>query len=230
MAQAALHPLTQILRVAVSALGDMGFDIVDAPEIDSLWYNFDALRMHELHPARLDHKAFTLENGKILRSHTTNMQLHVTEKKRPPIRVMHFGTCYRNDATDATHDVIFGQIDCLAIDEGITLANLLWVLDTFITRVFGSEVKYRFRPHNFPFTEPSIEVDIWHNGKWIELLGAGMVHPEVLQNMNIDPTKYSGFAFGIGYSRIGVMKWGIEDIRHLHTNKLTFLRQFRNET
>ncbi len=230
MAKGALHPITQVLRMTVSALGDMGFDIVDAPEIDTNWYNFDSLRMHELPPARIDHKAFTLEDGRTLRSHTTNMQLHTTETKRPPLRVMHFGRCYRNDATDVTHDVIFPQLDCLAIDEDLSVGNLLSVLDTFITRVLGPDTKYRFRPHNFPFTEPSIEVDVWHNGKWIELLGSGMVHPEVLQNMNIDPTKYKGFAFGIGIGRIAVMKWGIEDIRFLYTNKLSFLRQFREQS
>jgi phenylalanyl-tRNA synthetase alpha chain len=227
MSQGTLHPITHVLRVAVSAFGDMGFDIVDAPEVDTAWYNFDSLRMPEDHPARLGQDSFWLKDGRLLRTQTTNMQLHATEQKRPPIRVMHFGPCYRNDATDITHDVIFTQLDCLAIDEGITLANLLSTLETFIIRLFGTDVKYRFRPHNFPFTEPSVEVDIWHNGKWIELLGAGMVHPEVLKNMQIDPSKYSGFAFGIGIDRIAMFKWGVEDVRQLHMNKLSFLRQFK---
>jgi phenylalanyl-tRNA synthetase alpha chain len=208
----------------------MGFDIVDAPEIDTAWYNFDSLRMPEDHPARQNHDSFWLTDGRLLRTHTTNFQLHATEGKKPPLRVMHFGNCYRHDATDATHDVVFTQIDCLAIDEGLSMANLISVLDTFLTRIFGTTIKYRFRPHNFPFTEPSIEVDIWHNGKqkWIELLGSGMVHPQVLENMKIDPKIYSGFAFGIGIERIAMAKWDIEDLRHFRTNKHSFLRQFKD--
>ena len=193
----AFHPITLIERVAISALGDMGFDIVDAPEIDTAWYNFDSLRMVEGHPARDSHASFWLKDGRLLRTHTTNMQLHVSEQLRPPFRVMHFGPCYRNDATDTTHDIVFNQLDALAIDDTITFSNLLATLETFVTRVFGPETKYRLRPHNFPFTEPSIEVDIWHNEAWIELLGAGMVHPDVLRHMRIDPEEYSGLAFGV---------------------------------
>jgi phenylalanyl-tRNA synthetase alpha chain len=227
MIKGSLHPLTQILRVTVSALGDMGFDIIDSPEVDTAWHNFDSLRMKDGHPARDDHASFWLTDGRLLRTHTTNMQLHATEHKRPPIRVMSFGSCYRNDATDATHDVMFTQLDCLAIDENITLGHLLGTLETFIHRVFGTDTTFRYRIHNFPFTEPSVEVDIWHNGHWLELLGAGMVHPEVLENMRIDPNQYSGFAFGIGVGRIALMKWGVEDIRLLYGNKMSFLRQFR---
>ncbi len=229
MAKGSLHPSAQILRVAVAALGDMGFDIVDSPEVDTPWYNFDSLRMHQDHPARQNHASFWLTNGQLLRTHTTNSQLHTTDVRKPPMRIMCFGPCYRRDATDATHDVVFNQIDAFAIDEGLTLGNLISVLETFIIRLFGNDVKYRLRPHNFPFTEPSVEVDIWHNGKWMELLGSGMIHPEVLTNMGIDPKRYSGFAFGIGFDRIALAKWGIEDLRLLRSNKLPFLRQFRNE-
>ncbi len=228
-AKGSLHPITQILRVAVAGLGDIGFDIVDSPEVDTVWYNFDGLRMHPDHPARLDHASFSLTDGRVLRTHTTNSQIHTGETRKPPLRVMTFGPCYRHDATDATHDVVFTQIDAFAIDEGLTIGNLVSVLETFITRLFGNEVEYRLRPHNFPFTEPSIEVDIWHKGKWMELLGGGMIHPEVLRNMGIDPTHYSGFAFGIGLDRIVMARWGVEDIRLLRTNKLTFLRQFRSK-
>lgn len=227
MTKGALHPLTLILRHAVSALGDMGFDIADAPDIETAWYNFDSLRITEDHPARQPQDTFWLTDGRVLRTHTTNMQLHVTEQKKPPLRVLHFGSCYRNDATDTTHDVIFTQLDCLVIDEDISFAHLLGTLDAFILRIFGPDTKYRFRPHFFPYTELSIEVDIWHNNRWMELLGAGMVHPDVLRNMNIDPEKYSGFAFGIGVGRIALIKWGIEDLRHYYSNKLAFLRQFR---
>lgn len=230
MTKGALHPVNQILRVAVSALGDMGFDIVDAPDIDTAWYNFDGLRLGPDHPARNDQDTFWTTDGRVLRPHVSNNQLRATEQKRPPLRVMYMGNSYRNEATDATHEILFTQIECLVIDEGISIANLLATLDTFITRVLGPEVKYRFRPHNFPYTEPSIEVDIWHNNRWIELLGSGMVHSEVLQNMHIDPEQYSGFAFGVGVDRIALQKWGIEDIRLLHGNKINFLRQFRGES
>lgn len=227
MNQGALHPISQILRIAVSALGDMGFDIVEGPDVDTPWYTFDSLRIHEDHPARSNQDTFWLTNGKLLRPHTSNMQLRVTEQKKPPIRAMYFGKCFRNDATDATHEIMFTQIECLAIEENLSLPQLLTTLDTFIARVLGPETKYRFRPHNFPYTEPSIEVDVWHNNRWIELLGSGMVHPEVLHNMKIDPKHNRGFAFGIGLDRLALMKWGVEDVRLLHTNKLNFLRQFR---
>ncbi|HEY1075037.1 MAG TPA: phenylalanine--tRNA ligase subunit alpha [Patescibacteria group bacterium] len=230
MQKGSLHPLTQIQRIAVSALGDMGFDIVEGPEIDTAWYTFDSLRLHADHPARSDQDTFWLTDGKLLRPHTSNMQLHVAQQKNLPIRAVYFGNCYRNDATDATHEIVFRQIECLAIDETITLQNLLATLETFIKRVLGPETTYRFRPHNFPYTEPSIEVDVLHNGKWVELLGAGMVHPEVLRNMGIDSNVYSGFAFGIGIDRLALMKWGVEDIRLLRSNRLPFLRQFRSNS
>lgn len=157
------------------------------------------------------------------------MQLHVAQSRNLPIRAMYFGNCYRNDATDATHEIMFTQLECLAIDESINLGNLLATLETFIKRVLGPDTQFRFRPHNFPYTEPSIEVDVWHNGKWVELLGSGMVHPDVLRNMNIDPERYTGFAFGMGIDRLVLMKWGVEDIRFLHANKVPFLRQFRSK-
>jgi phenylalanyl-tRNA synthetase alpha chain len=230
MPNGALHPLTQVVRVAVSAFGDIGFDIVDAPELETAKYNFDVLRMPEGHPARLDHDSFWLTDGRLLRTHTTNMQLHAAEIKRPPFRVMHFGPSYRNDATDVTHDIMFTHLDCLAVEEGLTLPHLLSTLETFVIRLFGSTIEYRFRPHYFPFTEPSIEVDIKHNNRWIELLGSGMVHPDVLRNLSINPAQFSGFAFGIGIERIALIKWGIEDIRLLHSNKINFLRQWKSET
>lgn len=224
-----LHPLTQILRVAVSALGDMGFDIIDGPEVDTAWYNFDSLRLTEDHPARQSHDTFWTQDGRLLRTHLSNLQMHAVEQKKPPLRVMYFGPCYRNEATDATHEIAFTQLECLAIDEDINIGNLLSVLDTFLVRLFGPDVKYRFRPHLYPFTEPSIDVDIWHNDGWLELLGAGMVHPDVLRNMGIDPDKYKGLAFGIGIDRLAIMRWQIEDLRLFRSNKLNFLRQFKDK-
>ncbi len=230
MIKGSLHPITQIMRVAVSALGDMGFDIIDGPEIDTAWYNFDSLRIAEDHPARQNLDTFWTEDGRALRPHLSNLQLHALEHKQPPLRVMYIGPCYRKEATDATHEIVFTQLECLAIEEDISLANLLSVLDTFVVRLFGNDVKYRFRPHLFPFTEPSFEVDIWHNGQWLELLGAGMVHPQVLENMGVDPKRYRGLAFGMGIDRLAVMKWGIEDIRLFRANKANFLRQFKPQS
>ncbi len=230
MNQGSLHPITQMLRVAVSALGDLGFDIVETPDLDTPWYLFDSLNMESDHPARSEQDTFYLEDGRVLRPHVSNGQLRAVEQIKPPLRVMYMGNSFRNDATDATHEIVFTQLECLVIEEGATLANLLATLDTFITRIFGAQTKYRFRPHQFPYTEPSIEVDIWHDGKWIELLGAGMVHPQVLKNMKIDPTVYSGFAFGTGMDRFALRKWGIEDIRLFHSNKAAFLRQFRGQS
>ncbi len=227
MRKGVLHPVSQIIRVAVSALGDLGFDIVDDPEVDTPWYNFDGLRMGQNHPARQGHDTFWLDDHRLLRTHTTNMQLHVSERRKPPYRVITFGPCYRNDATDATHDIRFTHLDGLAIEEDISLSNLLSILDTFIRRIFDNTTRYRFRLHNFPFTEPSLEVDVWHNERWIELLGAGMVHPEVIVNMGLDPKTWRGLAFGIGLERVSMIKWGIEDIRLLHANRVPFLGQFR---
>lgn len=222
-----LHPLTQIGRVALSALGDMGFEYVDPLEVDTAWYVFDSLRMGPDHPARDDFDTFWTTDGRCLRPHASNMQLHVTDDRRPPLRAMYPGTCYRNDATDATHEIVFTQLEALAIDEDLTVGHLKGVLETFIKRLFGPNVKFRFRPSFFPFTEPSFELDIYHNGQWIEVLGSGMVHPEVLTNMRIDPSRYSGLAFGMGLDRLAIIKWGIEDIRLFRNNKLAFLRQFR---
>lgn len=230
MNQGSLHPITQMLRVAVSALGDLGFDIIETPDIDSPWYIFDSLNMESDHPARSEQDTFYLDDGRLLRTHVSNGQLRTTEQIKPPLRAMYMGNTYRNDATDATHEIVFTQLECLVIEEGVALTNLLATLDTFITRVLGPQAKYRFRPHQFPYTEPSIEVDLWHDGEWIELLGAGMVHPNVLKNMKIDPTVYSGFAFGMGIDRLAMRKWGIEDVRLLHANKVGFLRQFRGES
>jgi phenylalanyl-tRNA synthetase alpha chain len=221
-----IHPITQIYRVAVATLGDMGFDIISAPEVDTPWHNFDGLRLNPDHPARLGHKEFSLTNGKMLRTHVSNTQLYALEHKQPPLRVMYMGKSYRDDASDASHEIVFNQLECLAIEEDLSVANLLSVLDTFVRRLFGPDVIYRFRPHLFPFTEPSIEVDIWHHNKWTEILGSGMVHPEVLTNIGVDPTRYKGFAFAMGIERLAYIKWGT-DIRDFHANKLAFLTQFK---
>lgn len=221
-----LHPITQIYRVAVAALGDMGFNIIEAPEMESAWHNFDALRMTSGHPARLGHKEFNLSNGRLLRTHISNTQLYALEHTRPPLRVMYMGKSYRNDTTDASHEFVFNQIECLAIDEDISVANLLSLLDSFIRRLMGPEVVYRFRPHLFPFTEPSIEVDIFHQSHWTEIIGSGMVHPEVMRHIGVDPSKWRGLAFAMGIERLAYIKWGT-DIRDFHANRLSFLKQFR---
>lgn len=223
----ALHPITQIYRVAIATLGDLGFDIITAPEIDTTYNVFEGLRMSADHPARLGHKEFSLMDGRLLRTHVSNTQLHALTFKKPPLRVMYMGKSYRNDATDASHEIVFNQLECMAIEEDLSVANLLSILETFVIRLFGTDVKYRFRPHLFPFTEPSIEVDIWHNGKWTEIIGSGMVHPEVLTNIGVDPKAYKGLAFAVGIERLAYIKWGT-DVRDFHANKINFLNQFKD--
>lgn len=230
MYEGILHPLTQVNRVVLSALGDMGFEYIDPIEVDTAWYIFDALNVSANHPAREDWDSYWTTDGKLLRPHTSNMQLHAMEDRRPPIRAMFPGTVYRNDATDATHEIVFSQLEALVIDEGINVGHLKGILESFLKRLFGQNVEFRFRPSFFPFTEPSYEVDVKHNGRWLEILGCGMVHPKVLENMKVDPTKYSGLAFGIGLDRLAIIKWGVEDIRLFRTNRLAFLRQFRGNS
>lgn len=223
-----LHPISQIYRVAVATLGDMGFDIISAPEVDTEWHNFESLRLTADHPARLGQKEFSLTNGKLLRTHISNTQMYALNHKQPPLRVMYMGKSYRNEATDASHEIVFNQLECLAIEENLSIANLLSLLDTFTKRLLGQDVVYRFRPHLFPFTEPSIEVDIWHDNTWTEVLGSGMVHPEVLKNIGIDPNRFRGLAFAMGIERLAYIKWNT-DIRDFHANKLAFLNQFKDK-
>ena len=240
-----LHPTTQMLEEICDIFNSMGFQVVEGPEVEWDYYNFEALNMPADHPARdmfatlwVDFETEAGDKPMLLRTHTSPVQIRVMEKSRPPIRIIAPGRVYRYEATDATHEWMFYQVEGLAIDKNITLADLKGTLFEFARRLFGEERKCRFRCDYFPFVEPGVEVAIdcmvcrgagcrlCGNSGWIEILGAGMVHPEVLRRIDIDPEVYSGFAFGMGVERIPILRYGIEDIRLFYSNDLRFLRQF----
>jgi phenylalanyl-tRNA synthetase alpha chain len=222
-----LHPLTQVILDVMTIFQRLGFAIVDGPEIETEYYNFEALNIPLDHPARDSFDTFYLDTGKLLRSQTSPVQIRVMEKTKPPLKIIAPGKVYRPDATDATHSFMFHQIEGLMVDEKASFADLKGVLFAFAEEFFGKGTKLRFRPHFFPFTEPSAEIDIWHEKRgWLEILGSGMVHPNVLKSVKIDPEKYTGFAFGMGVERLAMLKYGVEDIRHFFENDLRFLRQF----
>ena len=233
-----LHPLTQAQRELENIFIGMGFSIAEGPEVEKDYYNFQALNIPENHPARDTQDTFYITENTLLRSQTSPVQVRVMEHQKPPIRIISPGRVYRSDALDATHSPLFHQLEGLVIDKGITMGDLKGTLAVFAKNMFGEETKIRFRPHHFPFTEPSAEVDVSCfvcGGKgcrlckgegWIEILGAGMVHPFVLSNCGIDPEEYSGFAFGLGIERITMARYGIDDIRLFYENDERFLEQF----
>ncbi|MCR4615289.1 MAG: phenylalanine--tRNA ligase subunit alpha [Clostridiales bacterium] len=232
------HPLSIVLDEVKDIFFGMGFDVATGPEIEWDYYNFEALNIPKGHPARDTQDTFYITENMLLRTQTSPVQMRVMEKQKPPIRIIAPGRVYRSDAVDATHSPLFHQIEGLVIDEGITMGDLKGNLETFAKRLYGEETKIRLRPHHFPFTEPSCEIDVSCfrcGGKgcpmckgegWVEILGAGMVHPKVLQNGGIDPEKYSGYAFGIGLERIVMFRFEIDDMRLLYENDLRFLSQF----
>lgn len=232
------HPLAQVEGELCDVFLSMGFDVVEGPEVEYDYYNFQALNIPENHPARDTQDTFYVTDNILLRSQTSPVQVRVMEQQKPPIRIVSPGRVYRSDAVDATHSPVFHQLEGLVVDRGITMGDLKGMLETFAKNMFGSETKLRFRPHHFPFTEPSAEVDVSCfvcGGKgcrlckgegWIEILGAGMVHPNVLRGCGIDPDEYSGFAFGLGIERITMIKYGIDDMRLLYENDMRFLSQF----
>ena len=232
------HPLTRAQREMEEIFIGMGFEIAEGPEVEYDYYNFQALNIPENHPARDTQDTFYITDNILLRSQTSPVQVRVMEQKKPPIRVISPGRVYRSDALDATHSPLFHQMEGLVVDKGITMSDLKGTLETFARKMFGDQTKIRFRPHHFPFTEPSAEVDVSCfvcGGKgcrvckgegWIEILGAGMVHPFVLSNCGIDPEEYSGFAFGMGLERVTMTRYGIDDIRLFYENDERFLKQF----
>ncbi|MBR7112304.1 MAG: phenylalanine--tRNA ligase subunit alpha, partial [Clostridia bacterium] len=232
------HPLTRAQREMEEIFIGMGFEIAEGPEVEYDYYNFKALNIPENHPARDTQDTFYITDNILLRSQTSPVQVRVMEKQNPPIRVISPGRVYRSDALDATHSPLFHQMEGLVVDKGITMSDLKGTLETFAKKMFGEATKIRFRPHHFPFTEPSAEVDVSCfvcGGKgcrvckgegWIEILGAGMVHPFVLENCGIDPEVYSGFAFGMGLERVTMTRYGIDDIRLFYENDERFLKQF----
>ncbi len=233
-----LHPNTRTLNELKDIFLGMGFDVAEGPEVEWDEYNFKALNTPENHPARDVQDTFYINDKILLRTQTSPVQIRTMLSKKPPIKIICPGKVYRSDSVDATHSPIFNQVEGLAVDRNITMGDLKGVLDVFAKQVFGPETRTRFRPHHFPFTEPSAEVDVTcaichgsgcrvcsHTG-WIEILGAGMVHPNVLRYCGIDPDLYSGFAFGMGLDRITNLRHGIDDIRLLFENDIRFLKQF----
>ena len=225
-----LHPSTQMIREITQAFNEMGFQTVEGPEVELEKYNFDMLNIPAGHPARDQWDTIWVDSERyddvLLRTHTSPMQARVMENNDPPIRVVVPGKCYRYESTDSTHEWHFNQVEGLAVDEGITFADLKGTLYEFARRIFGQSRKVRFRCDFFPFVEPGVDMSIDWNGRWIEILGAGMVHPRVLENSGYDSTKYTGFAFGMGPERISMLRNEITDIRHFFSNDLRFLTQF----
>lgn len=225
-----LHPSTQMIREITQAFNEMGFQTVEGPEVELEKYNFDMLNIPAGHPARDQWDTIWVDSEKhddvLLRTHTSPMQARVMENNDPPIRVVVPGKCYRYESTDSTHEWHFNQVEGLAVDAGITFADLKGTLYEFARRIFGQSRKVRFRCDFFPFVEPGVDMSIDWNGRWIEILGAGMVHPRVLENSGYDSSKYTGFAFGMGPERISMLRNEITDIRHFFSNDLRFLTQF----
>ena len=222
-----LHPVTNTLERVMDLFNGMGFEIADGPEIEQDFYNFEALNIPENHPARAMHDTFYVENGDVLRTHTSPIQIrYMLDKKNPPIRIIAPGRVYRVDS-DATHSPMFHQAEGLWVEEGVTMADLKAVFTEFIRNFFErDDMQVRFRPSFFPFTEPSAEIDILGERGWLEVGGCGMVHPNVLRNVGIDPEKYTGFAFGIGLDRFAMLRYGVNDLRLFFGNDLNFLNQF----
>jgi phenylalanyl-tRNA synthetase alpha chain len=223
-----LHLITQTLQECVEVFDRMGFEVVEGPEIENTYYNFEALNTPKWHPARELHDTFYIDEKNLLRTHTSPVQIRTMESRKPPLRVISPGRVYRKDY-DASHLPAFFQIEGLAIDKSISIADLKGTLENVIKAILGEDKKVRFRPHYFPFTEPSVEVDVsFPHGKsgWLELLGAGMVHPNVLRNVGLDPNEWQGFAFGMGIERLAMLKYGVDDIREFPRNSLNFLKLF----
>ena len=235
--QGSLHPITQTIRQICDIFSGLGFQIAEGPEVETDYYNFEALNIPKDHPARDMHDTFYVSDNIVLRTQTSPMQIRVMEKQAPPVRIIAPGKVYRRDS-DLTHTPMFHQVEGLMVDENISFGDLKGILTTFIHRIFDEQTSVRFRPSFFPFTEPSAEVDIlcvMCRGKgcrvcsqsgWLEILGSGMVHPAVFENVGYDPKRYSGFAFGMGIERIAMLQYGIDDIRKYFENDLRFLRQF----
>ncbi|MBP1587336.1 MAG: phenylalanine--tRNA ligase subunit alpha [Clostridia bacterium] len=237
-AAGSLHPLNQVTEEMKRLFIGMGYEIAEGPEVEYDYYNFEALNLPEGHPARDTQDTFYITDKILLRTQTSSVQIHVMEHKKPPIRIISPGKVYRADNLDATHSPIFHQLEGLVVDKGVTMGDLKGTLEIYAKAMFGENTKIRLRPHHFPFTEPSAEVDVtcWGCGGtgcrickgegWVEVLGCGMVHPDVLRRCDIDPEVYSGFAFGIGIERTALARYGVSDLRQFFENDVRFLEQF----
>ncbi len=227
----AAHPVSRALARIVSIFERLGYQVADGPEIEDDWHNFEALNFPPHHPARAMHDTFYFPDGRLLRTHTSPVQIRTMAGRQPPIRIIAPGKVYRSDS-DQTHTPMFHQVEGLLVDETSSFADLKGTLKQFVDAFFERDFAMRFRPSYFPFTEPSAEVDIaWNRGDgnapgWLEVLGCGMVHPNVLRNCNIDPERYTGFAFGLGVERFAMLRYGVSDLRSFFDNDLRFLKQF----
>jgi phenylalanyl-tRNA synthetase alpha chain len=226
------HLISSAIREIYEIFSEMGFSIAEGPLIESEWYNFDALNVPKDHPARDMQDTFFIKDRPetVLRTHTSPVQIRYMEKNKPPIRIIAPGMAFRNEATDATHEVQFHQLEGLAVDTNISLAHLKGALSVFFPKFFGKDIDIRFRPGYFPFVEPGVEVDMLltssKGSRWIEVMGAGMVHPNVLRNVNIDSRQYQGFAFGVGIDRLLMVRHEIDDVRLFYSGDLRFVNQF----
>ena len=233
-----LHPITQTIEDVVRVFTELGFSIATGTEMEDEYHNFDALNIPKDHPARDAQDTFWLKNGKLMRTHTSPVQIHYMKSHKPPFQIVAPGKVFRHEATDRTHEVQFHQIEGLAVGKDVSMANLKYYLDTFLKRIFGQDLETQFRPGFFPFVEPGVEIDVKcfrckgdgcptcsHSG-WIEILGAGMVHPSVLENVGINPNEFSGFAFGLGIERIAMLRYGVDDVRLFYTGDLRVTNQF----
>lgn len=221
------HPTIQIINEIKEIFHYLGYFWQDGPEVEFDLYNFQKLRLHKDHPARDLQQTYYIDEEILLRTQTSTMQIRFMEQNQPPIRMLFPGRVYRVEQIDSTHLPAFYQLEGLFVDKGVRLSDLLGTLEFFAKKMFGEKTRIRVYGHHFPYTEPSIEVEVLHkSGRWLEIMGAGMVHPEVLKNCGIDPKKYTGFAFGMGPERIAMLKYGIEDIRLFYSNDMRFLEQF----
>lgn len=221
-----LHPVTKTIQRIEAFFGDLGFAVVEGPEVEDDFHNFDALNIPANHPARADHDTFYFTPTTMLRTQTSGVQIRTMQKQQPPLRIISPGRVYRNDY-DQTHTPMFHQVEGLMVDTDVSFTQLKGILEDFLVNFFEEELEVRFRPSYFPFTEPSAEVDVRrNNGEWLEVLGCGMVHPSVLQAVGIDSEKYTGFAFGMGVERLTMLRYGVNDLRAFFENDVRFLKQF----
>ena len=229
-----IHPISRVMEDLEKIFSKLGFSIALGPEIETEYYNFDALNIPANHPARDMWDTFWIkskfknQNSKLLRTHTSPVQVRYAETHKPPFKIIVPGKTYRHEATDSTHEAQFHQVEGLVVGKDISLANLRWTLEQFFHEFFGPDSKIRMRPSYFPFTEPSVEIDVWFpaQNRWLEVMGAGLVHPQVIKNFGLDPEKWSGFAFGGGLERLAILKYGIPDIRMFSDGDLRMINQF----
>ena len=221
------HPLTLVQKKVIEIFSSMGFETAEGPELETEYYNFDALNIPKNHPARDMWDTFWTKDGRVMRTHTSNVQIHHMENNKPPFRIIVPGRVFRYEATDATHEFQFYQLEGLMVGEKITFANLKAIMETFLREFFGNkDIEIRLRPSYFPFVEPGVEIDMKFKGEWMEMAGAGMVHPKVLENIKLDSRRWKGFAFGMGIDRLAMIKHKIDDIRLFCSGDLRFINQF----